>query len=310
MGFSAYGDTPSLRALIETLRGTGMRVDIASTPERLAASTAGWSVAHVVNRIPPALLEMPAAAAQQLILFIEGATDATEADLLELRHSPAAWVVTQGTLGPVDLQAAVERILDSTPGLDRYLPEGGERMHFTLTRSPERGNALGALQEFVAPVGLDARRVAQILTIADELISNAFYHAPVDGIGGHPFSHVSRMDIVETRPGREIHLTFGRTEHRVAVSIRDAYGSLQEQLLRTRLAKAATCATANFRASDGRGGAKLGLVTALRASSRLIFHLVPDQSAECIGIVETKGSYREFLAGGRSLHVFSGVATH
>ena len=80
---------------------------------------------------------------------------------------------------------------------------------------------------------------------------------------------------------------------------------LDGDVVRTHLSKAATSATASFRVSGGTGGARLGLVTALRASSQLIFDLIPGETAECIGVVETKGSYREFQEAGRSLHLFT-----
>ena len=253
------------------------------------------------------------AIADRLLVFVDQTTDAAEVPLLAFQTTLRAMIVKQRVLQTDEMLMAVQKVLDTGAGagglgLERYLAPGGildgGPRRLTLVQSTDRGRMLNELQGFLGGLG-DARRVAQVLTVADELITNAFYHAPVDGIGGHPYSHVSRMDRVVCKPGREIEVAFARDEHRVAVSVRDCYGSLKQPQLRAHLAKAATVPTANFKVSGGPGGAKLGLVTALRAASQLIFNVVPGELTEGIGVIATAGSYRQFIEAGRSLHLFS-----
>jgi hypothetical protein len=301
MKVAAHGPR-KLNEVAERLCAAGVDTTYAGEVGEVTAD-ATWIVVHAAERIPPALLSPDYAA--KLLLFIDRVTDATESDLLALPTTLPALVVKQGDLGTDEIALAVEKVVGALPrGAALYAP-GAAVAALELTGSSDRGQALSTLQRFVRDLSLDARRVAQIVTIADELITNAFYHAPVDGIGGHPYSNISRMDPVEAKPGRAVELHFAKNEHRVVVAVRDRYGSLPERQLRTHLAKAATSPTASFRVSGSSGGARLGLVTALRASSQLIFDLTPGQSAECIGVVETKGTYRDFQEAGRSLHLFT-----
>jgi hypothetical protein len=303
---AAHGSAATLDGLLDRLRQDGVHVSKVETAEALADAQADALLVHVVERVPSVLASLPQAAAGKLMLFIERVTPATEADLLGFQTKLAAMIVKQGGLEIDEMYTAVAKVLDPAPlGFERYLPGGAEAKRVVLTQSMERGAALGDLDAFVSGLDLDPRRVAQILTVADEFITNAFYHAPVDAIGGHPYSHVSRMDVIQSKHNRPIEFAFGRNEDRVAVSVRDHYGSLEQPRIRSHLARAVSNAAASFRVSGGEGGAKLGLITASRAASQLVFNIVPEQLTECIGLVETKGAYRQFVEAGKSFHLFS-----
>ena len=262
-------------------------------------------VAHVVGRAEPSLPILQAELARKVVLFIE---QPAEVDLVALAGMPAlaALVVKRGVLGLDEMALAVDKVLArDAAGFDRYLPEAGVTRHANLLSSTARGEMLDELERFVAALGLDGRRVAQVATIADELITNAFYHAPVDGIGGHPYTHISRIDPVPCRPDHPVELAYASSATRVAVRVRDTYGSLPPMSILRHLARAIAEPTASFKVALGSGGARLGLVTAFRAASQLIFNVVPSQYTECIGIIEIGGSYRQFLEDGKALHVFS-----
>jgi hypothetical protein len=302
VALTVLGNTPALDALVERL-GTVAR---ASTAAELAADDRSTLVQHVIGRIPSEVASLPQAVAGRLVLFVDQVTPETEADLLAFQTTLLAMIVRHGTLAVDEMEVAVRKALDPAPrGLERYLPGGTLAPRVLLSRSNERGPALGSLEAFVGGLGLEARRQSQILTIADELITNAFHHAPVDGLGGHPYSHVSRMDIIQAAYNREVQLVFGRNDQRVGVAVRDCYGSLEQPRLRNHLAKAATNLNANFRVSGGAGGAKLGLVTALRSSSQLIFDVTPLESTEGIGLIDWAGTHRQFVEAGKTLQLFS-----
>jgi hypothetical protein len=312
---TVIGSTPLLDALVERLGGAGESARVATLREVDAAerSTASATtlVHHVVGRIPPELAGLPQNVAERLVLFVDQVTAETEADLLAFHTTLLGMIVRQGALAVEEMEIAVRKAVDSatagpaTAGLGLYLAGGELAPKMMLSRSNDRGIALAALESFVRVIGLEARRFAQIVTVADELITNAFHHAPTDGMGGHPYSHVSRMDIIQAGYNRDVQLMFGRNAQRVGVAVRDCYGSLEQSPLRSHLAKAATNPTANYRVSGGTGGAKLGLVTALRSSSQLIFDVVPGASTEVIGLVDTTGTHRQFVEGGKTLQLFS-----
>ncbi len=304
---AAGGTAATLLELKERLSAKGLVVPILEDAEQLASGPgleATACVLHIIGRIPASLARLSAHAAARLVLFLE---QPTESDLIELGTlKVAALLVKQGAFTVDEMGIAVEKILQPPAlGILRYLPDATPVQRVAITQSTQRGEALEALDRFITSLTLDARRVAQVLTIADEFITNAFYHAPVDGTGRHPYTHLPRIDPVRCRPDRPVELSFANNRSRVALAVKDLFGSLDPTHVLRHLGKATSDPRANFKVTSGAGGARLGLITAYRASSQLIFNIIPEEVTECIGVLEMGGNYREFLEGGKSLQVFT-----
>ena len=65
-------------------------------------------------------------------------------------------------------------------GLEKYMAWGAEVRSYTLDDARDRDAAVAALAKDVVAVGLPDRVGSLVSVIADELIANALYVAPVD----------------------------------------------------------------------------------------------------------------------------------
>lgn len=297
---SLLGNAPVLGELAERLGASGLSVArVQSIAEGLHHDRL---VAYAVGQLPEVLNALSPDRAARVTLFVE---NPIEEELLAVTSTLGAVLIKQGSFTIEEVELATRKVLDPSPlGLERYVPGHGTVHELTLRRSSERGDVLMQLDRFVTALSIDPRRVSQILTVADELVTNAFYHAPIDGIGGHPYSHVSRMDSIQAHPNRPVELRFASNATRVAIGVRDRYGSLEQNRVRSHLARAIANPKANFRVSSGAGGAGLGLINAVRGASQLVFNIVPGHLTEAIGVLETAGNYRKFLEEGRSLQLY------
>jgi hypothetical protein len=300
----ACGTAPALPTLYRQLRAAGREVQVVDTAEeavRLLESAACEAlILEVKEELPANLGTLSGAAGEKLILLVQGPTDA---GLQELGKLPGLGTVIseqQELSGDELFHAVSAHLRHERFGLERHFGAGTQIHRMALSDSAARGEAIDALDGYLNEVNLDPRLVGQLLTVADEFVTNAFYNAPMDESGRHCFSHLSRIEPVQMPPDRPVEISWGCDGRRVAIGVRDRYGSLERATLLRHLAKALGEAQASF----GTSGAGLGLVTAFHAASRLIFNLSPGRSSECIGVIDV-GSYRQFIEQGKGFQIFN-----
>jgi hypothetical protein len=246
----------------------------------------------------PLLDKLNAAARKKTVAIVDRATAEAVRGLMGRRV--ALIIAKTSMLIADDLLAAVLKLLRGDLfGIEKYLAWGTVAHKVALHESPRRGEAIDQLDVFLSALALDPRLVGQTLTMADEFITNAFYNAPVDETGRRRYAHLQRIEPVRCDAGRAIQLSWGCDGGRLAVGVRDDYGSLAPDSILKQVAAALAGATVNMHDS----GAGLGLVTAFQSASQLVFNVAEGRTTECIGLIDV-GSYREFLEQGKSVHVF------
>jgi hypothetical protein len=238
------------------------------------------------------------AARKKTVALVDNATSEM---VKALTGRQVAMIIVKTTLlAADDLLAGVLKLLRGDLfGIEKYLAWGTMIHRVALSESPRRGEAIDTLDVFLSGLGLDPRLVGQTLTMADEFITNAFYNAPVDRHGRRRHAHLPRIEPVRCDADRVIDLTWGCDGGRLAVGVRDSYGTLTAQNVLGQVSAALGDAPVNMQES----GAGLGLVTAFQSASQLVFNVVRGKTTECIGLVDV-GSYREFLGQGKSVHLF------
>src|SRR5437773_2524899 len=83
-----------------------------------------------------------------------------------------------------ELLATVQKLIRADVfGLEKYMTWGAEIRSYTLDDTRDRDNAVNAVAKDIVGVGLPDRIGSMVSVIADELIANAVYTAPVDGDG-------------------------------------------------------------------------------------------------------------------------------
>jgi hypothetical protein len=184
------------------------------------------------------------------------------------------------------LAATVFKVLHNDIfGLEKYLAWGPIVSSLEITAAEERFAVLDELAAGVEKYGLGARMAARVRVVADELVSNALYNAPLDDTGTH-----YRRECDRTQPmplvGRErVGVRYACDARTLAIEVRDQFGSLDPAQLGRYLAKCAGD-RAPGKVEFDRAGAGLGVSMAYRHCDHLVYNLAPGQRCEAIALFD------------------------
>lgn len=200
-----------------------------------------------------------------------------------------------------ELLATVQKLIRGDAfGLEKYIAWGAEVRRYTLEDAIDRDAAVSALAKDVVAVGLPERVGSLVSVIADELISNALYVAPVDDRGGRMHAGDPR-DRPRALTGRHAVTVRWATDARyLAIEVRDRWGSLDPASLTARLAGGGKQA-----ASEGEGG--MGLPLAYACCNQFVVGCAPSQMTEVITLLDVRYKPTE-LGRQASFHTFTAAA--
>jgi hypothetical protein len=248
------------------------------------------------------LFAAPPVEPHNLILYTQDPTRSTMVGALE-RLGLAQVLANNDGVDGEELYITLHKLLSGEVfGLDKYFSWGARAVQRKLQSSEEKQEAIETAIAFAQDAGLQQRLVDLFSLVAEELLTNALYDAPTNAKGEHRFAHYARSRAVHLSPGEEICMTLCCDGRRIGISVLDPFGSLEPGKIASYLVKC-------FRKGDNQvdrkeGGAGLGLFYALEAVSHLSAGIEPGRSTELLGLVDLRGTYRDFAAKGKSLTVF------
>lgn len=210
-------------------------------------------------------------------------------------HSAVGWLTARPWLShvvsaamlhhPMSVQHLGNVMLTLTSGahprlLDWLGPTlAGRRVR--LAQSSSRQQRLERMAEFFDSRGIGSRTIDLLRDAADELLTNAFYDAPMEaGVLKQPISRTQQVSLPDDSA---CDMVYACHDDLAVVRVRDPFGSLT----RTRLVEVlARCARTDMavEVDETRGGAGLGLWRIFSAAS-------------FVAIAVVKGRYTEFLIG-------------
>jgi hypothetical protein len=195
------------------------------------------------------------------------------------------------------LATAQKLITNQCFGLEKYMTWGAEVRGYQLDDALERDAVVTALASDVTHVGLPDRIGSLVSVIADELLANALYSAPVDDSGAR-FRVGEARDKSRTLADKDVVTLRWATDGRyLAIEVRDRWGTLDPKSIKARLA-----ATKTSTADAG-----MGLPLAYACSNQLVVNLAPKTLTEVIALLDIRYKPTE-LARSASFHSFIGVA--
>jgi len=192
-------------------------------------------------------------------------------------------------------------------GLDKYMSWGVEAHTFALTNTVDRTEAVDALARDVREFGLGPRVASMASLVADELLSNALYDAPVDE-DGQPTRAAESRHLARALSGREcVTLRYACDARYLAIEVTDLFGSLDRRTILQYLAKAARRGDMD-KVDFGGTGAGMGIALSYSCCNHLVFNLSPGMRTEAIGLIDVRfkpsqlrsmvPSFNVFLQGG------------
>lgn len=179
-------------------------------------------------------------------------------------------------------------------GLEKYIAWGAETRSYTLSDARERDEAVATLARDVIGVGLPERVGSLVSVIADELLANALYLAPLD-------ERKQRYRAGEARQrsralhGRDVVTVRWATDARyLAIEVRDRWGTLDPGGVAGRLISGKA-------GPSGEGG--MGLALAYACCNQFVIDLEPDVMTEVIALLDVRHKPTD-LCRSASFHTF------
>lgn len=202
------------------------------------------------------------------------------------------------------IASATKALRGNIFGLNKYFPWGVTTFSMVVKSYADKNKAIDVLMQYANLAGVRGPVRERIQTVADELMMNALYHAPVDKDGKELYRDRTLKELVQLPEVPAIEVQYGSTGRYFGLSVRDGGGSLSRERAMQYLLKARSTTP---EMEQKVGGAGLGLVSVLRSVSKLVFNLEPGKSTEVVGLFDIE-LFAKGQIGARSLHVFTAVS--
>lgn len=239
----------------------------------------------------------------RVLYFVRPRRLPDELDLFD-EFETAGLLCCDGELDEEDLIAAATKALRRGDifGLKKHLPWGVTTCEMQVRSYAQKERALELLQEYAVQAGCRGPLRDRVLLCADELLMNALYHGPIDAKTGQRLHRDRTLKELAVLPEQEpVLFSYGASGRSFGLSVRDPHGSL----LRDHLLDYLYRVRGELHLEDKSTGAGLGLVTVLRACSKLVFNLCPGSSTEVVALFDrlAEAGVAAPAGGPRAVHV-------
>ena len=179
-----------------------------------------------------------------------------------------------------ELTAMASRLLTADMfGVDKVVPPGTQIQTQRISDHEQKAQCMARIAAFCDQVQVPRQHHAAIEQCIDEMLMNALYDAPTDEQGGQVFGGISARARIALRITQTVVVQYAYDGRQFAVSVRDAYGSLERKTVLRVLHK---CLHADEKIDRKASGAGVGLYLMVTSASRVYFHVVPGVATEAV----------------------------
>ncbi len=242
------------------------------------------SVIHLEGELarPASELWPQLAGAGPVIAVIPRSDLALVVDLMQSSPRVAGVMVADG-VAPDRLSAMATRILTDDlrdlRGLESMMAPGTQIHARVVGDYQDKSRCLSRIAELIEQAQVPRTYRAPIEQCIDELVMNALYDAPVDAHGAPLFAGVSTRSRITMRTDQSVIVRYACDGRQFAVSVRDAFGTLERATVLRYLHK---CLHAEQPIDRKAGGAGLGLYLMVNAATAVSFQVVPGVATEAV----------------------------
>ncbi len=274
-------DLDQLRRIVATLERAGAEVDAVRSPEAISADviphryifcTASGGEATSLGGLVPKLRDR----AHVTIVTPE----ASLSDLTSYLHDDRVNHVVVGDDLEEGVFVTAQKLLTGDIfGIEKYLPEGTP-VHYARLRDFEgRGRAIQTVLDFAEQQKMRRQVRSAIGSVAEELLMNALYDAPVDANGKSVFADIDPHDRTTTRSPRPVSIRYAASEDLFAIAVRDRFGRLAKNTI---LAYIEKCITAPDQIDRKTYGAGLGIYLVANAAASYVVNVAYGIATEVV----------------------------
>jgi hypothetical protein len=204
-----------------------------------------------------------------------------------------------------ELIVTCEKILRSDLfGIHKYIQSWGVVLEEdTVTSMAGRYAVLDRFEHFLCELDCPPRIIPSIITVADELITNAILHAPCFPDGRPKYEEHQPRSTVTLDESEYVSIRYGCDGKRLMLSVVDRFGRMDKQALFRYVFRALSPDT--IRLETKNSGAGIGLTMTIPNLHQLIFNICHGVCTEAIaGWYIRLDSVPEFLRVGKSFNLF------
>lgn len=195
---------------------------------------------------------------------------------------------------PVEISKTIKKIQKKDLwGIEKYLDDGASIKSAEIFHSKDSQQKTNALLETIdTSLYFDSPK-DYLSVVANELISNAFYHM-------QEVPTTDRTASIFVTGPQAIELKLGIDQHQIALSVLDHSGSLTRDMVVKSLERSYREKTPRQRTP----GAGLGLYLTFQHSNQLVFNRAAGKRTEIIAIIEASKRYLNYKQRVTSFHFF------
>ncbi len=188
-------------------------------------------------------------------------------------------------------------------GMSKYFGWGTDVETLTLTSSTQRGELVDFAKAFADRMQLHSRIASQVVSVLDELVTNALYNAPVDESGAPLFRNKSRAEDAAVPGSKAVRVEFSSDGTSLGVAVNDFFGSADPELIADRL-WGGMGQQQHVVQTEASGGSGIGLHQVVRGVSRLVFNSQPGVRTEVVALFDMLPRYRDYIRQPKSVGIF------
>ncbi|HEY0255100.1 MAG TPA: PEGA domain-containing protein [Kofleriaceae bacterium] len=275
------------KQLATALKAAGGTVDLHASIAELGTSEvqAALVVLHLEGESASAAAELlPRLSGDaRVICILPRSNLAAVVDTMQASDRVAGLLTTE-QFESRELSAMATRVLSGDIfGLEKMI-QWGTQIHNQLVGDyQEKSLAISQVSEFAELMGVRRKYRESIEQCIDEMLMNALYDAPVDENGQPLFSEIPTKTRISLRVEQKVVVQYACDGKRFAVSVRDAFGTLERATVLRYLHK---CLHAEQQIDRKVGGAGLGLYLMVNSASAVIFNVLPGVATEVVCVFD------------------------
>ncbi|HTR53930.1 MAG TPA: PEGA domain-containing protein [Kofleriaceae bacterium] len=286
------------RKITAALKAAGGAVDVHATLDELGKTE--LQAALVVVHLDGELAGIAAELLQRLvgdtrvIAVLPRTNLAAVVDIMQASERLAGMIVAEELHGS-ELSAMATRVLAGDIfGLEKLVP-WGTLVHSQLVGDyQDKSLCIAQISEFAEAMGVRRKYRESIEQCCDEMLMNALYDAPVDDEGKQIFAEIPTRTRISLRVEQRVVVQYACDDRHFALSVRDAFGTLERGTVLQYLAK---CLHQADQIDRKAGGAGLGLYLMVNSATVVLFNVLPGIATEAVCVFDLEApklQLREF----------------
>jgi CRP-like cAMP-binding protein/CheY-like chemotaxis protein len=260
------------------LGGTGVRLEIAADLDeaRGLIKNTRFDLIFVSSQLASAVGELQKLLPEARIVYVTSNDMRAELPALQSCSTHLSNIVSRN---PEDRLFTIKNITTTISklfgkdlfGLEKYMNLGVDVQKRAIKHSSDRPKLIEEMQTHMTGLGVRSTIADRAATVAEELLMNAIYDAPVGQDGKAVYAHLDRTNDVALKPEEHGEMRFACDGMLAAVSVSDPFGAFKIEILMNYLERNYAGKTDVQEA--GKGGAGRGLHQIVENSDLVVFNV-------------------------------------